>query len=554
VNEGREKKEGKSWDRRRFLQTAAAGAGPVLWGLSRKGWSRPGPIPARVTVERDELHPLPLTQYGHFIEHLGKCIKEGVWAEGEGPDLFLGGVRPALIAAMRSIHPPLIRYPGGCFADGYHWEDGVGPRSERPRRWNRAWGKFGPLVGPVEDNHFGTDEFCQLCEAVGAEPMLTANVGSGTAEEAAAWEEYVNGGADTPGGRRRAANGHPEPYRVKYWFIGNEIFGWHEIGFQTPAQYVGTLHDYARAMRAKDPDLKLIAVGGALPGGPLADANRVVLEGAGGIIDYLSIHQYVPVMNSARVLRYQVGRMETSDSEAIYYDVIGTLEHMQNFVEFNCRELRTYTPAGRKVQITFDEWNLWFNFLEDIIYNNYNLRDGVWAASMLNLFHRHAPDMPIANIAQMVNCLGIITSLKEGTFLTPTALAFKLYTEHAGEALLRSTVDCPLLENGVGLSTLDLSATRAGDRLALFLVNRHYREEVDTAIHLKGFAAAPQARRYEIYHPNAAQYNTHLAPEAVRIEEREEVLPVREEAGSSLFSTRVLPHSIVCLELKTREA
>jgi alpha-L-arabinofuranosidase len=538
--------------RRNLMRAGAAfAAGPVLIGLTRKAAAEQAPeLTARVTVEPVELHALPKTQYGHFIEHLGRCIKGGVWAEGEEPDMFLGGVRKSLLAAMRSIHPPLIRWPGGCFADGYHWRDGIGARASRPRRRNKAWGKFGPLVGPTEDNHFGTDEFCRLCAELGAEPMLTANVGSGKAEEAAAWVEYVNGGLNTPGGRERAANGHPGPYGVKYWCVGNEIFSISEIGRQTPDQYVQTLRAYGPAMRSMDPSIKLIAVGGDLPDQPALAINKVVLQGAAEHIDYLSLHQYAPPLDWSHALRYQIGGLQHRDSESVYYDILGTLNQMTRFIEHNSQSLRTYLPAGRKIQFTFDEWNLWFNFVADIVETNYNLRDGLWAASVLNLLHRRAPEVPIANIAQMVNCLGIITSNPRGTSLTPTALAFQLYSECAGEVLLKSTVDGPQLPHESQLPALDLSATRAGDRIALLLINRHYRQEMDLACFLPGFKAEPRATRRELYHRNAAQYNTPEAPGAVSLTVREELLKVSSEGGASSFSVRLPPHSLTCLEFK----
>jgi alpha-N-arabinofuranosidase len=380
--------------------------------------------------------------------------------------------------------------------------------------------------------------------------MLTANVGSGTAAEAAAWVEYCNAPADTGRGRQRAANGHPGPHQVKYWFIGNEIFGWHEIGWQTPEVYVGTLHDYAKAMRAVDPTIKLIAVGGANPnGGGLDGANQTVLGGAGDIIDYLSIHQYVPAADSRVALLYHIAHLETTNSESVYYDILSTINHMTAFVEHNCRETRTYSPSGKTVPIAFDEWNLWFNFWEDITQNNYNLRDGIWAASMFHLFHRHAPAMPITNIAQMVNCLGIISSDRRGTFLTPTALAFKLYTERAGEALLNSTADGPSVPHESGITALDLSATATGDRVALFLLNRHFKEEMEVTCVIKGRKVEAPARRAVIHHPIAAQYNTIARPEAVTIAESSETLDVSTEAGASIFTVRLAPHSINCLEL-----
>ncbi len=538
--------------RRGFISAGAVMAAGPLVIAPPKSEAAGGPLTVGVTVERDPMHELPRTQYSHFIEHLGECIHGGIWAEGESEEMFLGGVRPKLVDAMRSVHPALIRYPGGCFADGYHWQDGIGPREKRPRRKNQAWAKLGPAVGPEEDNHFGTDEFMALCEAVGASPMLTVNVGSGSAAEAADWVEYVNGAADTRWGAERAKNGHPAPYNVKYFFVGNEIFGWHEIGHQAPPVYVKTFRAYSEAMRAKDPGIKLIAVGGNWPGMP--DANKIMLTGAGDVIDYLSIHQYVPPANLENTIRFQTLGLQHGRGKHVYYDIMGTLRRMEEFVAENVRDIHAYSPSGKTVPLAFDEWNLWFNFLQDIIRANYSLRDGLWTASMLNLFHRHAPDLPIANIAQMVNCLGIITSTKEGTFLTPSALAFKLYAEHAGEKFLPSRlVDCPPLPHESELPAVDLSATRSGDKIALFLTNRHYGSDAQVSISLAGMRAEPSAARWEMNHRNPTQYNTFKKPEAVKIESAPETLSINSTKGGSGFGTRLPAHSLTCIELRVKD-
>ncbi len=512
-------------------------------------------INVSVTIDPEPLHPLPKTQYGHFIEHLGRCIKGGIWAEEESDDMFLGGTRRELVEAMKSINPALIRYPGGCFADGYHWKDGIGPRDKRPVRKNRAWAKLGKRLGPRENNRFGTDEFLQLCEELGAEPQLTVNVGSGTVEEAVAWVEYCNGTKDSRWGAERARNGHNDPYGVKYWFIGNEIFGWHEIGHQSPPRYVKTFNEYARAMRKVDPNIKLIGCGTFFPTGKRTDINPTVLKGAGEEMDYLSIHRYAPNLYSLRHhWRYQVRRQAGSPSRKIYYDIIGTIKIVEEFVEQCVRDVRTHSPAGKKVPLSFDEWNLWFAFFNDIFQANYNVRDGLWVAGMFNMFHRYAPDMPLANIAQMVNCLGIISSTHRGTFLTPSAMVFKIYTEHAGDELLQSRVDGPAIPHETGLPVLDVSATRSGDKVSLFAVNLHYDNEVVTTLNLKGLDIDPGAAIIEMSHENPVQYNTFSKPDEVRIRERSETIQVTKEGTGSCFQMRLAPHSLTCLELKVKDA
>ncbi len=536
--------------RRKFMALSGTGAGSMML-LPGKAESAIPPPRVPVRVGKETVHSLPRTQYGHFIEHLGKAIKGGIWSEGEEPDMFMGGVRRELLSAVRSLNPALIRYPGGCFADGYHWKDGIGPRSERPERRNRAWSKLGPRIGPREDNRFGTDEFLELCEAVGAEPMLTANVGSGTPEEAAQWVEYVNSSTKTRWGAERAKNGHPAPYGVNYWFVGNEIFGAHEIGHQRPEEYVRTFRKFARAMRSVDPGIKLIPVGDHFPlgtGDP--DVNRKVLQGIGDQADYLSIHQYAPRASFKNALGYSVANLHETRMKSVYYDVMGTLRHMEEFVEKCIRETKKYSP-GKTVPLALDEWNLWFNLTEDIVQANYSVRDAVWVASMLNFLHRKAPWVPMANIAQLVNCLGLIVSDKRGTFLTPSALVYKLYTEHAGEELLHAKAESPVLPHDSGLPMIDVSATRSDDTLSLFIVNRHYRSWAEVRVIPEGLEPGPPAELFIISHRDPVAENSFENPQEVKIEKRE--VKLRGRSGRKDISLGIPDHSVACLSMKIKK-
>jgi alpha-L-arabinofuranosidase len=506
---------------------------------------------AKVKIDTKPIHDLPKEQYSHFIEHIGMCIKNGIWAQGRSGDL-VNGMRRDLLETVRSINPPLIRYPGGCFADGYHWKDGIGPRQNRPKRPNLAWRKLGPKIGPKEDNHFGTDEFMTFCKEVGAKAMMTTNVGSGTAQEAADWVEYCNGPADSKWGAERAKNGHPEPYNIEYWFIGNEIFGPHERGHQKPEKYVQTVKEYAKAMKKVDPNIKLIACGHFAPEIQFISTerkvNRIVLQGAGKDIDYLSIHQYVPTFRIKDILKFQILRKKRSADENIYYDVLDFVTHMENFVKGCVDDVKKYSPPGKTVQLAFDEWNLWFEFLFDIVQTNYNLRDGLWSATMLNMFHRYAPYMPITNIAQLVNVLGIIITDERGTFLTPTALVYKLYTDHAGKDYLQSTVKCPKVAHGESLPVLDVSATRDDDRAAIFLVNRHYDSDLEVTLDLDGFEASGEISAWEIHHDNPVKYNTFRNPEEVVIKEFKDRLSLDKKDNASVSLT-MKAHSAVCVEI-----
>ena len=510
-------------------------------------------ILSKVEIDAKPVHDLPKEQYSQFIEHMGSCIKGGIWVEGRtGEDLVMGGVPRKVMEAVRSLNPPLIRYPGGCFADGYHWKDGIGPRQNRPMKPNLAWKKMGKKVGPKEDNHFGTDEFMEFCELVGSKAMITVNVGSGTAQEAADWVEYCNGPADSKWGAERAKNGHPEQYNVEYWFIGNEITGPHEVGHQKPEQYARTIKEYVRAMKEIDPDIKLIGSGSWAPKFQFITQNRkvneVVLKETGEELDYLSIHQYVPTMELKNVLRFQILGKKKSADRSTYYSVLDSVDDMEDYVKACVEDVKKYSPKDKLVQLAFDEWNLWFEFFGDMKGTNYNLRDGLWAATMLNMFHRYAPYMPITNVAQLVNLLGIINSGERGTFLTPTALVYQLYTAHAGAKYLQSTVDCPKTPHGKALPLLDVSATRDDDRAAIFLVNRHYDTAMEVNLNLDGFAATGEIAAWEIYDDNPVRYNTFEAPEQIAVRDFKGDLSLLKKDDASVSLT-VKPHSAVCVEV-----
>jgi alpha-N-arabinofuranosidase len=455
---------------------------------------------------------------------------------------------------MRAINPALIRYPGGCFADGYHWQDGIGPRSQRPMRKNLAWSRLGKRIGPDEDNHFGTDEFLRLAAELKAEPELTANVGTGTAEEAAAWVEYVNGSQDSKWGSERARNGHPKPYGVKYWFIGNEITGKHELGWQTPTQYVETLKRYSQAMRRVDPGIKLLASGAYSASDRRESLHKAILSGAGEFFDYLSVHLYASnAVDPAHILRYQVLNQHQHASCEIYYDIMAALADQDDYLTCCARDARTYAPAHKKIPVSLDEWNLWYRCYSDLYQSNFNLRDGLWVASSLNMFHRYAPDLELANISQMVNCMGLIVSTPQGTFPTASALVFRIYTANAGDKLLPSKVDGPMLPHPAGIPVLDLSATRKADTLALFLVNRHLDAGLSCQCACPGLQVGTVARRVELYHPNAFLYNTFKNPTALKINKQTENLKVERNGPTSTFAIQLPPHSLTCLILEAKD-
>lgn len=381
-----------------------------------------------------ELHEINPLVYGHFIEHLGMCIKDGLWTpKHQKHNLVLGGVREDLFNAIGDLNMPMLRWPGGCFSDGYHWKDGIGPVEERPIRKNLAWARGDAEEtpqGPLEDNAFGADEFLRLCETLGTEPLINVNLGSGTAEEARQWVEYANGGADTEYGSLRARNGHPEPYGVKYWGIGNESWGQHEIGyFKTGREYAEKYLEFARAMKSVDQDIELLAVG-AVPA--LSAWNKEVLEFAGNEIDFLSLHVYFPGLVIVPTWK--------GNPKREYYGIMAAGRELDTFLDAFDAQIKKYSPPGADVRMALDEWNLWWNGQQIVRAEDYEFSSSLFTADILIRLLKRGDRAAFANFAQLVNVLGlVITDPGGGMYFTGGYYAFKLFANLSGDRMIEST-------------------------------------------------------------------------------------------------------------------
>lgn len=523
--------------------TVQAEGGPTTSAAPvRRGWRLPRlfrrPLRAEVTVDAEavsgEIHPYV---YGQFVEHLERCVYDGIWT-ADGVRL-----REDTLALIRALRPPVTRYPGGNFASGYHWEDGIGPVAQRPARYDAAW-------QATESNRVGTDEFMAFCAAVGTAPFLVVNDGSGTPEEAARWVAYCNEPPTTEQGRRRAANGHPEPYGVKLWGIGNEVWGRWQIGHTGPAEYVARLRAFAQAMRAVDPTLQLVAVGD----GPLTDApddparlwNETVLRAAGAEIDYLSFHIYQPG---------EEGWQEQYDPEALHHTVCAAPLDVETIVGRMAAQLAVVAPQ-RRIRVALDEWNLWLAPPPDAVTMHrlrYTLRDALYVAGMLNSFHRCSPTLGLANLAQLVNVLPLIVTDERRAYATPLYYPFVLYQAMEALALKVETTGPTFNSTGLGRTIaphhdvpyLDVTATRdpAGQRVVLGCVNRHPTEPLAVTLRLRGGGWRPvQARA--LTGPEPLAVNDFDAPERVGIHEA----PLPTGHGDR-FTWQLPPASVTVLTL-----
>ncbi len=456
---------------------------------------------ARITVDaRRRVGVIDRNIYGHFIEHLGRCIYDGVWV-GKGAAIpEEGGIRLDIVQALKDIKAPIIRWPGGNFASGYRWEDGVGAPETRPVRWNRPWSS-------VETNQFGTDEFIRLCRMASAAPYICVNTGSGNIDEACNWVEYCNGPSDLQYARMRASRGNYLPFGVKYWGIGNEIYGRWQIGHKDARAYADDAAEYSKAMKMVDQNIKTIAVGFDVPW------NTEVLKRAAPYIDYIAVHfycgsddYYANVANSAVAEDKLRVAAETIDS------------------------VLAGSPERDRVKIAFDEWNIWYRSkAAEGLEEDYALKDAIFAAGVMNAMHRQCRWVTMANVAQLVNVIGILQTSGGKLLKTPIFRVFELYCQNAQEIAVDTYAACDSFQAQphrgervtaapIEVPFLDASATvsESGDRLALAVVNRHVSEPISCAVELAGFRPAGEAKVYELNGEHPVAPVTFENPEAVR--------------------------------------
>jgi len=355
--------------------------------------------------------------YGQFAEHLGRCIYGGIWVGPESEIPNIDGYRKDLVEALRTLKVPVLRWPGGCFADEYHWMDGIGPKENRPMMINNNWG------GTVEDNSFGTHEFFNLCELLGCEPYLSGNVGSGSVEELAKWVEYITAEGGTLA-RLREKNGRKEPWKLKYLGVGNESWGCG--GNMRPEYYSDLYRRYATYCRNYDGNVLYKVASGASD----YDYNwtKVLMERIGTRMHGVSLHYY-----TVKGWDGSKGSATVFDEDE-WYDMIAKSVEVEEVIEKHKDIMDAYDPEG-KVDLLLDEWGTWFDVEPGTnpghLYQQNTMRDAMVAAMSLNIFHRHTDRLTMANIAQIVNVLqSMILTKGDEIVLTPTYHVFRMYNVH----------------------------------------------------------------------------------------------------------------------------
>ncbi|MEM6610304.1 MAG: alpha-L-arabinofuranosidase C-terminal domain-containing protein [Pseudomonadota bacterium] len=422
------------------------------------------------------------------------------------PAQTLDGHRPDVVAALRDWGPTFLRWPGGNFASAYHWQDGVGPRDQRPGYLDPAWNTWEP-------HDVGTDEFLALCRHVETEPILTINMGNGTPDEAAAWVEYCNGGTDTKMGQWRARNGHPEPYNVKTWFVGNEQFGNWQVGTCDAETYGRRYREFAAAMLAADPSLDLIAVGA--PTDLYGHWNELVLKTAPEITK-LSVHYY-----SIRTEKWTT----PPPAHELYWPKVAAAHEVTEMLDHTWDIVRAH--ADPPPAIIFDEWNTYVEAKTPDFFEDYGMADALYAGALMNACLARADWIKMSASFNLINVMGNIRVSQTHVWKTPTFLVLELFTKHRGSHSVACRVEVDSMATPAAgnlpaydaVPLVDAAATRSADGGMLFLsvVNRD--PERAAEISLSGLTRTGSGRIHFVAGPGPQSLNTEYDPDAVGIEE-----------------------------------
>ena len=342
--------------------------------------------------------------FGGFVEHLGRCVYGGLYEEGS-PLSDERGFRKDVLGLLRDLRIGVLRWPGGNFASNYHWQDGIGPREARPRRPELAW-------GGEEPNRFGTDEFLAYCAELGAEPYICLNMGTGTLADALAWVEYCNSAADTHWAARRRDNGRQQPYRVRYWALGNEMYGDWQVGAMSAEEYVREATRWARAIRMLDPAAVLVGCGET----GWTEWDRVVIDGLAGLVDYHSVHLYTGSDDYwTNVLQPHQAERAIRSAAAL----IDRAAYLRNIA------------ARSKPRIAYDEWNVWYRVMAGGLEERYTWADALAVATYLNIFIRHSDWVKMANLAQLVNAIAPVVTTPQAAVVQPVYYPVLLHARAA---------------------------------------------------------------------------------------------------------------------------
>ena len=454
--------------------------------------------------------------FGGFLEHIGRAVYEGVYDPlSVHTDEY--GFRNDVLNKLKPPAFTAMRYPGGNFASGYHWLDGVGPRSSRPAIYD-------PASQSLEPNQFGTDEFMRLSMMMGWEPMITVNLGTGAPEEARQWLEYCNRPSGSKYADLRMKNGSPEPYHIKLWCLGNEMDGPWQLGHVPADQYAVIAQQTAKMMRFTDPSVELVVCGSCEVGLPTyLEWDRTVLEYMADDADFISLHQYVG--NKQGV---------TSDYLAVTNAIDQHIEEMDAL----CRYVQAKKRSRKRYYLAFDEWNVWYRtqdaesvnghgkFAQHLVEEKYNMEDALVVAGFLNSFIRHADVVKIANLAQIVNVIAPILTQGDQLLLQSIYYPLLLYSKRREGVSLRAVVNGPGYDSpSYGyVNSIDASVILGEEALHVFLVNRSTTEQAPVEVTLAGITLKSVLSAELVTGLTASSSNTFERPDTIRNKKFENIV------------------------------
>jgi alpha-N-arabinofuranosidase len=492
----------------------------------------------QVTLSADlGKHTINRHIYGHFAEHLGKCIYGGFYV-GENNTKIPNkdGVRMDVVNALKKMKIPNLRWPGGCFADTYQWKDGIGPKANRPKIVNVWWGNV------TEDNSFGTHDFLNMCELIGTEPYLAGNVGSGTVKDLSDWVQYVNFKGVSPMSDLRAKNGRSEPWKVRYWGVGNEAWGCG--GNMKPDYYANIYRQYATFMNASfENNERLFRIASGASDNDYNWTETLMREIPHNMLEGIAMHHY-------SVIDWKQKGPSTTFTEELYFKTMKEALLMDELVKRHSTIMDKYDPA-KKVALVVDEWGGWYDVEPGtnpgFLFQQNTMRDAVLAGATLNIFHKYCERVRMANLAQVVNVLqSVILTNEEKMILTPTYHVLEMYNVHQDATMLPVEVQSNDYTFGnEKLPAVSISASRDKNGLThVSLVNIDPNKPQEITVNLRGMKASGVTGRI-LTSAKVQDYNTFENPGKVQ--------PASFNGANlsgDVLKVKLPPVSVVVLELK----
>ncbi len=486
--------------------------------------------------------------FGHFMEHAFGNIYGGIYEPGH-PQSDARGFRMDALESLKKVAPPIVRYPGGNFVSNYHWEDGIGPKSERKRRFEYAW-------ITEESNQFGTADFVEFCREIGAEPLICVNMGTGTIEEAMHWVEYCNSTGDTYYANLRRSHGYEEPFNVKYWGLGNECYGSWQMNNHTPESYSALAFQFAKAMKWADPTIRLVACGYEQQSEWGYAEGKQLWQ----FVDYISAHHY----------SCGWGPFKPEN----YLQTMCISEYMEKLNKMAYYAFQAGANSLTPVKVAWDEWNMFGWRMEDEAQDEkYDLQDALVTATVLNMFIRNADTIGMANYSTFVNISGALSVTAEGVLERAQFPVFQLLRHNTGKTLYESkvkgetfSVDLPLgggrhqlgssqiniplreLTSAHESCYIDAAVTADEDgTVYVSIVNKHPEEDQEVAIYFSQYGKqVASLEGFTVYHEDLKAANTRENPDTVQIQ----ALPVP-ETTDNICTLQLKKHSVNLLKFRT---